>query len=306
MGPSRFTLRRMAARSIGSGIISFGLVTIPVKLYTAASSEAVSFNKLHATCGGRVKQQLLCPTENNLAIEHADTVRGFEYAPDQFVRVSDEEYEELKGGKSPLLALIEFVPASTVDLVCIEKSYYLGPDKGPTLSYRTLALALASTDRVGVGRFALRGKDSLVLIRAYRGGLVMHEAYYDNEVRPWDEVPMGDVSAAPGPQHIAMAELLIKQLEKPALEPARFRDEWADKVKAFIEAKVAGAPPVVTPKPKPHIIDLLDALQRSVAANAAKIEDLTPARATESVQPKVKKAVPRKAVAKKRRDVDAS
>src|SRR5436190_10318611 len=180
----------MAARSIGSGTISFGLVSIPIKLYTATSANAVGFNMLHKVCGGRLKQQLLCPIDN-VVVERSDTVRGFEYARDQYVKFTDEELKSLEAARTDQLELVEFVPADTVDFIYIEKTYYLGPDKGGDRAYRLLAESLERANRLAVGRFAQRGKDNLVLVRAYKKGLVLHEAYYADEVRTFEDVETG-------------------------------------------------------------------------------------------------------------------
>ncbi len=180
----------MAARSIGSGTISFGLVSIPIKLYTATSAKSVGFNMLHKVCGGRLKQQLFCPVDN-VVVERSDTIRGFEYARDQYVKFTDEELKSMEAARTDTLELLEFVPASTVDFLSIEKTYFLGPDKGGDRAYRLLSEALTKAERLAVGRFAQRGKDNLVLVRPYKNGLILHECYYAEEVRSFDEVDTG-------------------------------------------------------------------------------------------------------------------
>src|SRR6266404_1265913 len=155
----------MAARAIGTGTISFGLVSIPVKLYTATSSEAVSFNLLHKKCRGRIKQQIFCPTDNEL-------VKGYEYAKNQYVLFTDEELDALEAAKTNSLEIVEFVPASTVDWIYISKTYYLGPDKGGDKAYRLLSEAMDRTEKIAVGRYWTRGKEQLVLLRPYKNGLM--------------------------------------------------------------------------------------------------------------------------------------
>jgi DNA end-binding protein Ku len=260
----------MAARSIGSGTISFGLVSIPIKLFTATSAKSVSFNMLHKACGGRLKQQLLCPVEN-VVVERADTVRGFEYAREQYVKFTDEELKALEAERSDSLELLEFVPADTVDFLFIEKTYFLGPDKGGDRAYRLLSLALEKANRLAVGRFAQRGKDNLVILRPYKGGLILHECYYADEVRSFDDVETGGAFEFK-PIELDLANKLIEQLERDRFEPARFRDTWADRVRDAVERKVAGEEVQAAPEaPKAQIIDLLEALKRSVAqANDAK------------------------------------
>jgi len=287
----------MAARSIGSGTISFGLVSIPIKLYTATSPKSVSFNMLHKTCGSRLKQQLLCPVDN-VVVERTDTVRGYEYARDQYVKFTDEELKALEAARTDALELIEFVPADTVDFLYIEKTYFLGPDKGGDRAYRLLSESLARANRLAVGRFAQRGKDNLVLVRPYKKGLILHEAYYADEVRSFDEVETGgDFEFKP--IELELANKLIEQLDKPAFEPSRFRDTWSDKVKEAVEKKIAGEEVVAAPEaPKAQIIDLLEALKRSVATGAEAEAGKPAAAAPEVAAPIAAKGGPKKAEAR--------
>lgn len=254
----------MAARAIGSGTISFGLVSIPIKVYTATSAKSVSFNMLHKTCGGRLKQQLFCPVDN-VVVERSDTLRGFEYARDQYVKFTDEELKAMEAARTDQLELVEFVPASTVDFLYIEKTYFLGPDKGGDRAYRLLSEALEKAERLAVGRFSQRGKDNLVIVRPYKKGLILHEAYYADEVRSFDDIETGgDFEFKP--IELELANKLIEQLDQSSFEPSRFRDTWADKVKDAVEKKVAGEEVQAAPEaPKAQIIDLLEALKRSVA-----------------------------------------
>src|SRR6266566_5079652 len=181
---------RMAARAIGTGTISFGLVSIPVKLYTATASEAVSFNLIHSKCKDKIKQQIFCPTDNEL-VERNDLVKGFEYQKNQYVLFTEEELDALEAAKTNSLEILEFVPASTVDWIYISKTYYLGPDKGGDKAYRLLSEAMERTEKIAVGRYWTRGKEQLVLLRPYKQGLMLHYAYYANEVRSFEEVDTG-------------------------------------------------------------------------------------------------------------------
>lgn len=258
----------MAARSIGSGTISFGLVSIPFKLFTATSPKTVSFNMLHKACGSRLKQQLLCPVDN-VVVERSDTIRGFEYARDQFVKFEDEELKAMESARTGLLELQEFVPAESVDYLYIEKTYFLGPDKSGSRAYSLLAQSLERNKKLAVGRFAQRGKDNLVIVRPYKGGLILHECYYADEVRSFDDVETGGAFEFK-PIELDLADKLIQQLERDKFEPSRFRDEWADRVREAVEKKVAGEELTTPPEaPKAQIIDLLEALKRSVAAAEA-------------------------------------
>ncbi|HSO32620.1 MAG TPA: Ku protein [Labilithrix sp.] len=282
----------MAARSIGSGTISFGLVSIPIKLYTAVSPKSVGFNMLHKTCGGRLKQQLLCPVDN-VVVERSDTIRGFEYARDQYVKFTDEELKAMEAARTDSLELLEFVPASTVDFLQIEKTYFLGPDKGGDRAYRLLSEALEKAGRLAVGRFAQRGKDNLVLVRPYKKGLILHECYYADEVRDFDDIDTGGAFDFK-PIELELANKLIEQLDREKFEPSRFRDTWADKVKEAVDKKIAGEDVQAAPEaPKAQIIDLLEALKRSVAQVDAKPVVSNDETAPVSVKGGPKKAEPR-------------
>ncbi|MFO0740037.1 MAG: Ku protein [Labilithrix sp.] len=267
----------MAARSIGSGTISFGLVSIPFKLYTATSAKSVSFNMLHKGCGSRLKQQLVCSLEN-VVVERSDTVKGFEHQKDQYVTFTEEELKGMEAARTGALELQEFVPASSVDFLYIEKTYFIGPDKGGDRAYRLLSEALTRNDKLAVGRFAQRGKDNLVIIRPYKKGLILHEAYYADEVRSFDDVDTGATFEFKDLE-LDLADKLIEQLERDEFDPARFKDEWAEKVLAAVNQKVAGEEVTAAPEaPKAQIIDLLEALKRSVAlaANTTKPESVAP------------------------------
>src|SRR5690606_38983322 len=177
----------MPARAISSGTISFGLVSIPVKLFTATSSQQVRFNMLHAETKSRVKQQYILPGSGEV-VDRKSLVKGYEYARGQFVVFSEEDLQKLEAEKSSSIDIVEFVPLDSVDLVQVEKTYYLGPDKGGDKAYRLLSESMRETGKVAVGRWAARGKEQLVLIRPYRDGLILHQMFYANEVRAFDEV----------------------------------------------------------------------------------------------------------------------
>jgi DNA end-binding protein Ku len=254
----------MAARAISSGTISFGLVSIPIKLYTAASSENVSFNMLHGKCGGRLKQQLFCPVDNEV-VERAATVRGYEFQKDRYVQFTDEELKKLESARTNSLELMEFVPASTVDFVYIEKTYWVGPDKGGERAYRLLSESMERSKKIAVGKYWTRGKENIVLVRPYKNGLALHQVYYANEVRAFDDVETGGAFEFKDVER-ELADKLIEQLGKESFDAARYKDEYASRVMSAVEQKAAGQEVTVSPEaPKAQIIDLLEALKRSVS-----------------------------------------
>lgn len=296
---------------MASGTISFGLVSIPVKLYTAASSQSVRFNMLHSECGGRVKQQLHCPT-CDVTIQRSDTVKGYEYTKGQYVQFSDEELKTLEAERSSTLEIQEFVPLASVDFIQVEKSYYLGPDKGGDKAFKLLAESMKKKDRVAVGGWSARGKEQLFLIRPYQEGLMLHQLYYANEVRAYDDVDQGatfNFSEAES----NLAEKLIDQLTVEEFQPDKFEDAYAKRVLEVVDQKVAGQEITAAPEaPKAQIIDLFEALKKSLAEGdaapaeaaapepPAAEEEAAPAKKKAKAKAKpVKKAAPRKSRAKK-------
>lgn len=258
----------MPARAISSGTLSFGLVSIPFKLYTAASSEGVSFHQLHDKCGNRIKYQVYCPVDDEV-VDRSHVVKGYEYAKGQYVRFESQELKALEEEKTHNLEILEFVPLDTVDFVYVEKSYYLGPDKGGHKAYRLLSKAMGETGRVALGRYVARGKSHLVLIRPYRQGLIMHQLFYANEVRDFGELDLGDeVSFKAG--EVDMARQLIEQLSVERFEPGKFEDEFRGRVLEAVEQKIAGHEITTTPEaPKAKVIDLFEALKASVEQSEA-------------------------------------
>src|SRR3989442_5893465 len=228
----------MAPRMLQSGIISFGLVNIPVKLYTAASSQNVSFHLIHAKCGSRIKQQQICPV-CNLVLSREDLVRGYELAKNQYVQFTEAELEGLEQAASRNIDIAEFVPLDKVDPIYFEKTYYLGPDKGGEKPYRLLADAMAKSDRVAVAKFVMRGKESLVLIRPAQGGLMLHTMYFADEVRNFGEIDKGQ-SAPIKPGELDLALKLIDGLSEEEFDPERYEDEYRVRVMEMLEKKAEG------------------------------------------------------------------
>jgi len=258
----------MALRATGSGTISFGLVSIPFKIYTAASSQNVSFNLLNKKTGHRLKQQYVDAVDGTL-VERDQMVKGYEFAKDQYVQFSEEELKKLESAKTNSLDLVEFVPEDSVDVVYLEKGYYIGPDKGGDKAYRLLAAAMIKTKTIAVGRYWTRGREQLVLIRPYhRKGMMMHYAYYANEVRNFDEIGLpGEVAFKD--VEIELAQKLIEQLGSDEFKADKYRDEYEDRVRAAVEAKIAGQDIVVAEEaPKAQIIDLFEALKRSLGTGS--------------------------------------
>ncbi len=290
----------MPLHSTGSGTVSFGLVSIPIRMYTAASSESVSFNQLHPKCGGRVKQQLLCPTCNEV-VERSTLVKGYEFAKDQYVQFTDEELKALEGEASKMIDIVEFVPLDQVDPIYFEKTYYLGPDKGGEKAYRLLADAMIQEGRVALAKFVMRGKENLVLIRPAQKGLMLHTMYFADEIRDFGEVEKGeDAKLKPG--ELELAGRLLAELTNEKFEPGKYADEYRTRVLEIVESKVEGreVTSLAPQAQRAQVIDLMDALKQSLgkrgsgaessAAGAgggakAKLEKKPAARAREKAEP---------------------
>jgi len=260
----------MAARSIATATISFGLVSLPVNIYSSSESKAsVSFNMLHKKCGGRLKQQYICPKDDNEVIGRDDTVKGYEYAKDQYVILSAEELKALEEKSTGMIEVLEFIPLAQVNREYVDKIYYLGPDKGGDRAYRLLAEALQDTGKAALGQYAARGRQYLVLLRPRDGVLVMEQLHYADEVRSPTEVPVpsGEVK----PAELALAKQLIEQTSNEQFEPEKYKDNVRERVLETIQRKVdgqeitAGAAPDTSGK----IIDLMEALKASLATAAA-------------------------------------
>lgn len=282
----------MAARATGSGTISFGLVSIPFKLYTAVSPQSVSFNQLHKKCGGRIRQQLYCPVDDEI-VQRTDLVKGYEYQKDKYVQFTDEELKKLEAERTDRVDIVEFVPEETVDLLFVEKSYFLGPDKGGDRAYRLLADAMTRMNRIAVGRLGTRGKEQLVLLRPYQGGLLLHHVYYADEVRSFDEIDRpGKIEFKPVEEDLA--DKLVEQLSVDAFRPEQYHDEYRDRVLAAVEQKAAGQEIAALPEqPQAQIIDLFEALKRSLDKSAAASPPKAAEAEAEGEKKPIKKVSPR-------------
>lgn len=263
----------MAARAISSTSISFGLVNLPVKLYaTGESSGKVSFNLVHEACGSRLRQQYVCP-RCDVVVPKDEIVKGYEFAKDQYVLFTPEELEAVETPTSEGIEITEFVPADEVDPVYWERSYYLGPDKGGARAYRLLGAALAESGRVAIARYAARGKMYLVMVRPTEGGrgLVMEQLRYADEVRPFDQVEVGEGEVSKPELKLAMQ--LVDASSAESFEPGKYHDEVREQMLERIQRKVEGqeitAAPAAAPA-QPQIIDLMSALKASLAEEGRK------------------------------------
>ena len=272
----------MAARSIASLTLSFGLVSIPVKLFSATeSSRAISFNLLHKACGSRLRQQYFCVKEE-VPVSREDMAKGYEFAKDQYVMFTPEELKALEEAGTQTADITEFVPIESIDPVFFDKAYYLGPDKGGAKPYALLARALRESKRCAVGRWAARGKQYIVMIRPVDDGLVMQQLLYGTEVRSIKEIdiPKTEVRDA----ELKLAQQLIEQQASEKFDPTAYKDEVRERVETAIEKKVQGQEITMAAPPEPggQVIDLMEALRASL--------EKKPAKKVEAAKPATRKA----------------
>jgi DNA end-binding protein Ku len=256
---------------MGSASISFGLVSIPVKLYsTGQASESISFRMLHKKCGTPLKQQYICPKEG-VTVERDDVVKGYEFTKDQYVLFSPEEIKAVEEEPTKAIAITEFVPIDQVDPVYFDRPYYLGPDKGAERAYRLLSEAMKKTGVVGLAQYAVRGKQYLVMLRAVAKGLVMQQLRYASEVRPFSEVPIPEKGEIK-PEELKLALQLMQQTTSKEFHPENYHDTVHDRMLEVIQKKVDGEEISISPAEpaKAQIIDLMEALKASLGAPPAK------------------------------------
>jgi DNA end-binding protein Ku len=260
----------MASRPVGNGNISFGLVSIPVRLFPATRSKSVSFNLLHAKDLSRIQQKIFCPVEGAI-IDRGELVRGYEVAKDRYVTFTDEELKALEAhGGDHSIEIAEFVPLEQIDPIYFETSYYLGCEQGSAKAYRLLTDAMIRTGRVALGRFTLRGKEHVVVLRPYEKGLMMHTIYYADEVRSVEEIDRATNEAA-RESELELAERLIGELTSQRIDLTKYRDTFREKVEEAAQQKVAGQQVTETHE-EPHrgqVIDLMAALKASLEKRGA-------------------------------------
>lgn len=279
----------MAMRSMASATISFGLVSIPVRLYSATEASAtISFNLLHRPpCGSRLKQQYICAKEE-VIVPREEMVKGYEFQKGEYVVFTPEELKELEEAATQTVDITEFVPVEKVDPIYYDRAYFLGPDKGGDKPYKLLARAMAETGRAALAKYAARGKMYLVMVRPLDDKLVMQQLHYADEVRDIHEVPVGDAEVRE--QELKLAKQLVEQIARETFNPDAYEDEVKKRVQEQIDRKVAGqeiAISVEEAKPA-QIIDLMEALKASLAKQTPPPAPRAKAKRAESAAPAAK------------------
>jgi DNA end-binding protein Ku len=285
----------MPARALSTATISFGLVSIPVKLYSGAEPKsALSFNQIDKKDGSRVKQQLV-NSRSGEVVAREELVKGYEFAKGQYVLFEPNELKALEAAATHTIDIVEFLKADQIDRQYLDKVYYLGTDKGGARAYKLLAQALNETGRIGIGKYAARGKQYLVMVRPIgEKGLVMEQLHYPDELRSFAEVPVEDATVKPA--ELKLATQLIEQAASDKFTPENYRDEVRDRMLELINRKVEGEDITIAPTAEPEhkIIDIMEALKASLAAGNAR----KPAQQAEPAADK--KAAKPKPAAKKR------
>lgn len=254
-------------RAIATGQIAFGLVAIPVKLFSAAeTSERINFNMLHKDCGNRIQQQLFCPKDER-TIDRTEVVKGYEFSKGQYVLFSDEELKSMEEKSTQQIDITEFVKSDLIDPIYFAKPYYLAPDKQGNRAYALLARALEETGRWAVAKYAARGKGYLVVIRPVGKGLVMQQLYYPNEIRSMDELDLGDSTVKDS--ELKMAIQLAEMSASDEFRPDQYRDEVQDRIREQIQRKIEGEEiATAAEEPKAQVIDLMEALRKSLGGSS--------------------------------------
>ncbi len=264
----------MGARSFASVTISFGLVSIPVDIFSAeVSSTRISFNLLHAKDGARVKQQYICALDGEV-VERSQMVKGYEYQKDQYVMFKPEEIKALEEAGSKAINITEFVPLETVDPVYFDRTYLLAPGKYGAKPYALLNEAMRQTKLCAVGRWAAKGREYVVMVRPLETGMAMHQLFFKDEVRPIRELGMADAPQLSAGE-LKLAKALIEQTTAKRFDPNQFHDEFRARVDAAIQKKIKSGKEIShfeTPEAEAsssNVVDLMEVLQRSLSGKGA-------------------------------------
>lgn len=254
------------ATTVWKGHITFGLISIPVRMFAAARSERISFNQLHKVCHSRLKQPLFCPVCNR-NVERSEIVKGYEYEKDQYVLFSEEELDKIEPPSARVMEILEFVKLGEMDPLYFDSSYYITPEDAGLKAYMLLMKAMQETGYGAIAKLTMHQREHIVIIRPGAKNMTLHTMFYSNEIRAAESVPTDNIEVKD--QERKLAEQLIQSLAAP-FEPQKYRDEYQDNVRAMIAAKLKGQE--VTEVAQPHmapVIDLMEALKKSLAEKQA-------------------------------------
>lgn len=283
--------------SIWSGYLTFGLISIPVKLFPAARSQHISFNMLHAECGTRIKQQLWCPTHDR-TVPRDEIVKGYEYEKNRYVEIDPKDIKKIEPTTARAMEIMEFVPIAEVDPLYFDASYYLVPDEPGRRAYVLLKRAMSDTGKVAIAQVAMHNREYTVVVRPLDKGIAIHSMFFKNEVRAIDE--MGNVNGLDvRDKELDLAHSLIESLTA-SFDPEKYHDKFQVNLEGLIEAKIEGREVHEVPKPKlAPVIDLMSALKKSL--EEAKKVPRKPVAAAETAEEKAEAQPKRKASARRRK-----
>src|ERR1700729_370252 len=264
------------ASPVWKGTLTFGLLAIPIKLYTAARSQRINFHQLHKKCHTRLKQPLFCP-HCNRQVERDEVVKGYEYEKGQYVIVSDEELKKITPRSSTVMELVAFVKQDQIDPIYFDASYFMLPDKEAEKPYALLLKTLEDSNRVGIATVTLHQREYTVFIRPRNNGLTIHTMYYQNEIREVAGYGQAEKDVKLKPAEIKLAEQLVESLSQD-FKPEQFHDKFQENLKALIEAKQKGKTIVAEHQPGPaRVIDMMEGLKKSLT-NAESRKQKKPAK----------------------------
>jgi len=275
------------ASTAWKGHLTFGLVSFPVKLYSAARSESISFNQLHKHDGSRIKQVIYCQAEDK-PIPRSEIVKGYEYEKDRYVIIEEEEVKKVAPASAKVMEILEFVKTDQVDPIYLETSYYMAPEEAGEKPYALLFEALRKSGYVGVAKIAMHNREHIVVLRPGKNGVLMHTMYYSHEIRQVDEFRTNlDLVKE---KELALANNLIEALAGE-FDPSKYKDNYRDNLLRMIEAKKAGEEVVATPEPQQaKVVDIMEALKASLAAAKKPAATATTVEAAPETRPAKKRA----------------
>jgi len=284
------------ASTVWRGHLTFGLVSLPVRLYSAARGETVSFNLLHAKDNSRIKQITYCQAEDQ-PVPRSELVKGYEYEKDHYVVIDEEDIKKVAPKTAKVMEILEFVKGDTVDPIYLESSYYMAPDQGGEKPYALLFEALRQAGYYGLAKVAMHNREHIVILRPGKKGILLHTMYYEDEIRQVDEFRTNTDLVKPA--ELAMANMLIETL-KAEFEPSKYHDTYRDNLMQMIEAKKEGQ--VVVETLEPHVapvIDIMEALKRSLAEKKKPVQVATAAAGEASEEAHAERVTKKRARASK-------
>jgi DNA end-binding protein Ku len=260
----------MSLRPLRTATITFGLVAIPVKFYTATRQEDISFNLIHESCGSRVNRKYWCPVHEKI-VEYDELIRGYQFTKGKYVTFTDEELEALESDDNRAVDITEFLDLKQIDPVYFERAYFLGPGDGGGKTYNLLSHAMKKQNKVALARWVTNNRENIVILRPYENGIILHTMYYADEVRDFSALDIPQDAAKE--KEVKLAEMLIDELTEKKFNPLAYKDEYRDRLMDRIEAKAKGKNIITEVEEEEEVgevIDIMEALQRSLEGGRGK------------------------------------